>query len=407
VKAADLWSVPHPSLDAAAFPAASRRRATTLCLPVHQELRPEDLERIADVAGRRRPPAEPRLEEVPTIQDAREEWAALARGSKNIFSTPEWAETWWRHFGRDRALRLTACVGLNGELEALLPLYLASSKPVRTVRFLGHGPADQLGPVCDPARQLLAARALRQVVSEGRGLDLFIGDHMQGVEGWSALLGGSTLARESSPVLQIDALDWEGYLKSRRPSLRKEARSKQRRLERDHDLGFRLCEDPERLDADLDLFFSLHYARWGADSDAFVEGRERFHRDFAALALARGWLRLWFLEIDGRPVAASYGFRFEGAESHYQSGRDPDWEDASVGFVLLVHTLRLAIEDGLDEYRFLRGDHAYKMRFANHDPGLETVGVPRGPAGVASVLGARAARALPPELRSRLVRLGG
>lgn len=47
VDAVDLWSRPHPALDAAGYPGASARRASTVALPVHQELAPEDLQRIA------------------------------------------------------------------------------------------------------------------------------------------------------------------------------------------------------------------------------------------------------------------------------------------------------------------------------------------------------------------------
>lgn len=56
----DLWSVPHPSLPVERFPGAARRRATIVGLPVHQELRPSDVERIAAAvraAGAR--PADP------------------------------------------------------------------------------------------------------------------------------------------------------------------------------------------------------------------------------------------------------------------------------------------------------------------------------------------------------------
>ena len=42
----DLWSLPHPSLPVERFPGAASRRATIIGLPVHQELRPVDLERI-------------------------------------------------------------------------------------------------------------------------------------------------------------------------------------------------------------------------------------------------------------------------------------------------------------------------------------------------------------------------
>jgi len=47
IRALDLWSVPHPSLGVARFPRAAELRRTLVGLPVHQELRPRDLERIA------------------------------------------------------------------------------------------------------------------------------------------------------------------------------------------------------------------------------------------------------------------------------------------------------------------------------------------------------------------------
>jgi hypothetical protein len=50
VRPLDLWSVPHPALEAERFPRASALRTTLVGLPVHQELRPRDLDRIAAVA---------------------------------------------------------------------------------------------------------------------------------------------------------------------------------------------------------------------------------------------------------------------------------------------------------------------------------------------------------------------
>ena len=101
-----------------------------------------------------------------------------------------------------------------------------------------------------------------------------------------------------------------------------------------------------------------------------------FHAQFARRALDRGWLRLWLLELDGRPLAAWYGFRYANAEWYYQSGRSLDAAAENVGFVLLAHTIREAINDGCSEYRMLRGGEAYKARFADCDAGLETVVVP-------------------------------
>jgi dTDP-4-amino-4,6-dideoxygalactose transaminase len=48
--ALNFWSQPHPLLDADRFPKIAERRATTLGLPVHQDLRDRDIDRIADLA---------------------------------------------------------------------------------------------------------------------------------------------------------------------------------------------------------------------------------------------------------------------------------------------------------------------------------------------------------------------
>jgi CelD/BcsL family acetyltransferase involved in cellulose biosynthesis len=324
-------------------------------------------------------PASPeplRVEPIASLDVVHEEWSALAEAGGNVFSSWEWASIWWRHRARDRPLILHACRDAGGRLGAILPLYLASVRPVRVARFLGHGPADELGPVCAPADRPAAARALAQAAARAR-LGLLFAELLPGRYPWSAELGGKVVHREASPTVSLNG--WESYLAGRSANFRQQVRRRERRLTRAHALAFRLADDPARLDDDLGLLFRLHEARWGARSP-FLRWRE-FHARFARVALERGWLRLWFLELDGRPAAAWYGFRFGHVESYYQAGRDLARRDASVGFVLLAHTIREAARDGMREYRFLRGGEPFKSRFADADPGLETVVVTRGARG--------------------------
>jgi CelD/BcsL family acetyltransferase involved in cellulose biosynthesis len=339
------------------------------------------------------------VEPVVSLDALRDQWSSLAEAAGNVFSTWEWASTWWRLHGQGRPLVLHACRDAGGRLVAILPLYLASARPVRIARFLGHGPADELGPVCAPADRGAAARALAEAAVRSRIGTLFA-ELMSGRYPWSAELDGKVVRREASPTVSLDG--WEPYLAGRSANFRQQVRGRERRLARAHAVAFRLADDPSRLDDDLALLFGLHAARWGADS-AFLRWRE-FHVEFARVALERGWLRLWFLELDGRPAAAWYGFRFGRVESYYQAGRDLAHGGASVGFVLLAHTIREAAGDGMQEYRFLRGGEPFKSRFADADPGLETVVVTHGVRGW--LAGAAAAATLESErARSLLGRL--
>jgi CelD/BcsL family acetyltransferase involved in cellulose biosynthesis len=61
----------------------------------------------------------------------------------------------------------------------------------------------------------------------------------------------------------------------------------------------------------------------------------------------------------------------------------------------MAHTIRAAADDGMTEYRHLRGGESYKSRFATHDSELETMALSCGAAGGAAVAGvAIAPRAL-------------
>ena len=345
-----------------------------------------------------------RREPVPDFEAAREDWTRLADQAGSPFSTWEWASIWWKHFGADRPLKFQRV--LDGDrTAAILPLYEWRRRPLRALRFVGHGVADQLAPVCAPDDRQRAATALEEAFAES-GAQLLVADRLPGEQGWTGLLDGRLMRTEPSPVLDAGGADFDGWLSSRSKNFRDQARRRERKLRREHEsVEFRLTDDPDRLEADYGTLVRLHEAHWGERSRSFTPERRAFHLDFAHAALERGWLRLWTLEVDGSAVAAWLGYRFGGIEWYYQAGRDPALEKEAIGFVLLVHTIRTALDDGMREYRLLLGGESYKDRFANGDNGLETVALARGVRGRAAVAGVAAADRGPEPVRRRMKRL--
>jgi len=329
----------------------------------------------------------PSCEPIPSFDAAREEWSELAENSGSVFATWEWATAWWRHFGEGNELALLRCAGPDGPL-AILPLCRSRRGPLNVLRFIGYGPGDMLGPVCAPADRDVAGVALREALAEGATgpCHVLLAERLP-VGELGAALGGKRLQREASPEMEVGGRSWEEFVASRSRNMREKLRRNTRKLEKQHKLSFRLCEDPDRLAEDLDTLIRLHRLRWGDGEGAFErDAVVAFHHDFAAAALGRGWLRLWTMEVDDEPAAAWYGFRFGKVESFYQSGRDPRFDRFSIGFLMLMRTVQAAFEDGLDRYAFLRGDEPYKDRLAESDPGLETRAIGRGPLGSAAVL---------------------
>jgi CelD/BcsL family acetyltransferase involved in cellulose biosynthesis len=220
---------------------------------------------------------------------------------------------------------------------------------------------------------------------------------------WASRLGGHVAGREAAPVLPVRDRSWEDFLAGKSRNFRDQVRRRPRRLARAKAVAFRRVDSRGELDEGLESLFSLHARRWRRPG-AFVGPLAAFHRRWAELALVRGWLRLWLLEAEGAPAAAWYGFRFAGADSYYQSGRDPRWDAFGVGGILFARTVEDAFADGQAEYRMLRGDEEYKGRWAEEERRLETVFAGRGPLGRAVTV-AGAELAARPRARHALGRL--
>src|SRR5262249_13241360 len=129
--------------------------------------------------------------------------------------------------------------------------------------------------------------------------------------------------------------------------------------------GFKISriEHTDGLSPAMEQFFELHSQRWASEggSDAINGPKLRaFHKMAAHLLAEQKQLRMYTMSLDDQPVASVYAMRDRDKFIYYQSGRNPDWEDRSVGLVLVGETFKDAIEEGLGEYDFLRGVEQFK-----------------------------------------------
>ena len=364
--------------------------------------------RRAPEAKMTRPPREEfKVEPLPDLRSARDDWIRLAKQSDNVFGTWEWADAWCSHLGTRIQPALAVARRDDGEAAAILPLCVVRDRPLRLVRFVGAGPSDELGPVCAPADRAAAAIALRRHVGQTLGRSgLFVGERLPGEDNLGPQLGAVALQRAASPVLAVSERSFDEFLGSRSRNFRDQVRRHERKLAREYRLVYRLTQS-SRLESDMKTLIQLHHARWSqGQSSTFSRERASFHLDFARRAIEHGWLRLWIMELDDTAVAAWYGMRYGGIEFYYQAGRDPAFADRNVGFVLLCHTIRCAFEDGMREYRFGRGNDPYKNRFAERDPGLDTVAITAGARGRLALAAIRAALRTPGPMRGLTWRLG-
>lgn len=320
-----------------------------------------------------RPDSPLEVQEARSLTELRDDWTRLADLDGDVFKTWEWARAWEDAHGSDGRLLLT--FGRPGEpLAGIARLERIGPTSMRLVGFEGQGAADQAGPVCAPDDRAAVAVALRRAIATGHGQPrALLARGLMREEGWAELLDGVVLKGQPSPVLDIAGQDWAAWLAAKSSNFRQQVQRRERKLVRDHGLTYRLVTTAAELNAALDEFVAFHDTRWqGASNFLSSEGRV-LHPAFARAARERGWLRLWVAELDGRAAAYWLGYRFGGDYWFFQLARNPEWRKASIGMVLLAHTVRCAFEEGAARYRFLSGTHDYKLRFADADAGHETV----------------------------------
>jgi len=149
---------------------------------------------------------------------------------------------------------------------------------------------------------------------------------------------------------------------------RHEIRRKVRRAEAAGEV--RLDDSADPL-ADLPAFIDLHQKRWGADglfpdTDGGQHSRTFFARLFELFG-SDGPLKLAFLTVDGRRVAAGVSFETPDALLYYNAGVDPEARELSPGVVMVERYVRRALERGIARMDFLRGDEPYKYEWGAVD----------------------------------------
>lgn len=322
-------------------------------------------------------------QEFEALQD---EWEVLLQrcSTRNMCMTWEWMWNWWRVYGERHRLSLLA-IHRHGDLVGLVPLYQAAERqfsvePARALRFLGNGETggDFLDVICEAAhqREVLAtmAQALIQASDTWDVLELaplpadsltrrFLGELFR-KRRYAVGRAINTL----SPYLDLPS-SWDVFLHRIDKSLRSVLRYRTNQLMHKHRVRFERCRRPEEFEPFFAKLVQLHQRLWQGRgiSGAFEsEQYHRFHRNFAEVALHKDWLRLFLLKIDDETVGAVCGYHFEDIGYFFQMGHSSGWMNHHLDIILIGRAIRDAIDSGLTQFRFMRSDSEYTLRWTKH-----------------------------------------
>ena len=303
----------------------------------------------------------------------------LARSASDVpFLRHEYLHAWWSTLGGgewdDGSLWVGAARGQDGALLGLAPLFQTRTKDGRPgLMLLGSIEISDYLDLLVPADAAgaFATALLGALDSDGpQGWEVL--DLYNLPEGSPSLTALEAAARargwqvsgerlQPCPVISLQG-DWDTYLASLDKKQRHELRRKLRRADGHVEpVSWRIIGPDEDIRAAVGTLLDLmshdpHKA--GFLSPAM---RQQFDRSLRA-AQENGWLQLALLHVGGAPAAGYLNFDYGNRIWVYNSGLHPDYLELSLGWVLLGHLIRWAIEHGRREFDFLRGEEDYKSR---------------------------------------------
>lgn len=304
-------------------------------------------------------------------------WTELA---PTPLQSPDWLLSWWDAFQSANARLSVLCITHEDQCIGLAPFFIRDSWVAgKSIRFLGSGRActDFQTILSHPGYEQEVADAVADWLLDSNAQVAWESVDLEGSIGTSQTLeflmqrlrqfGCTTQRRELERTWRLD-MDggWDGFMQRLSKNHRKQNRNLINRLDKQDQLSFRFETQADRIQDALEVCMDLHQKHWtsqgepGCFSDPrFVQFLQNACQRFAE----REQVAISILEIEGHPVASQL-FLLDDQDNWfvYQSGRDPAFDEARVGRILNLASIRHAGQLGVKSIDYLRGDEVYKSR---------------------------------------------
>ena len=311
------------------------------------------------------------------LAEIAEAWGALwsATGA-SPFQSHRWVSAWWHSFGSKTSELLVAVAWDRDQALAILPLAIERRLGARVLVWAGEAVNDYCdalaadGPAGGQALAVLWGK-----VRESCDADLITLKQVRPDAKIRPLLTVPCAGRKGLDVRE----DGEFSLQvvNHWPNGAAYFRSLNKKGRNNHTRGKRILGESghltsrrvgkDELGPVLDRIFELK-ARWVADTASqwlLLANPEAGLRPFGEALASIDRLAVFVLEIDGVVVAGTLNILDGPKMLAFVAAYDAAYERASPGTILMVDYAMWAFDNGFQEIDYLRGEQAYKLRFAN------------------------------------------
>jgi CelD/BcsL family acetyltransferase involved in cellulose biosynthesis len=294
---------------------------------------------------------------------------------RSLFTLPPWLSAWWHIFGAD--WKNLICVVRNQHvLIGIAPLMLRNGE----AQFIGSPDVcDFMDCIITPGAEnvffkvlitYLQQHRIKRLVLHPVRIDSSVYVHLPKS---AQELGCQASCAPNDVVLELSLpATWDEFLSSLSGKQRHEIRRKLRRLEENGRINFWTVNNPDHTKQAMATFISLFRQNRNDKASFMTAQMEQFFCAVASALSAEQMLKLSFLNLNDRPIAAVMCFDYRFVRHLYNNAYDRQFIALSVGLLSKIFSIKDSIEQGLTKYDFLKGAEDYKQRLGGKPGALYT-----------------------------------
>lgn len=305
-------------------------------------------------------------------------WNDVVRQSApgNVFLRHEWFAAAWAWRRLDSSINVLAVHDQNRPI-AFLPLI--RSPKTRQLSYLSVPDTQFADVIALPSDGPRVADALAAHLAANRDCDSLQIGHLRH-DGFALTMLVPALARQGiriefrdggrNPYVDLSN-GWPSYYGERSRSLKKANNLAANRLRKAGTIDVEWLRpgsgDQSACQRVLEDSVAISSRSWKTDTGNSLDqpGPNAFLRALTQPAFADGWLSIWTLRLDGRPVAMEYQLIYAGQVHALRADFDASVEDLSPGSHLFRHLLETLFGQSLDRYYMGPGENPYKKRWTD------------------------------------------
>jgi len=308
-------------------------------------------------------------------------WNNLVEESENdtVFLRHEWFKCWWLGFGKNKQL-FVLLVKDEGRIIGIAPLMIERTHyrgfPVRKIGFIKDDNAPHADFILTKKKEeclevmfnYLKENEDKWDIIDLRNVpeDAFSCAFLPKILDRNKLLSG---IREGlhSPFISINS-DWHTYYSTRTRRFRKALKNKTNRIRKIGEPVIQKFENTGNPGTILTDIMEISRNSWKGKyrkDIAKTEGNKGFFEKLSKEAGEKGWLNIWLLSINDKPIAYEYHLKYKDRVSALRGDFDETFRDYSPGSILDAHIVRHTFEGNLKEYDLGGSDDFYKRNWTS------------------------------------------